>query len=93
MKLLLIILIGSLVIAIGYYFISPYIKIFNGIHVELNELVNKYFVSDDSNGKLNFNFEALKKAKEGTITPFSIKELNTEHWSEIYNKSKVISFK
>lgn len=48
-KLLLIILIGSLVIAIGYYFISPYIKIFNGIYVELNELVNKYYVSDDSN--------------------------------------------
>ncbi len=45
------------------------------------------------NGKLSYNFEALKKAKEGIITPFSVKELNTEHWSGIYNKSKVISFK
>ena len=29
--------------------------------------------------------------KNGIITPFSLKELNTEHWSAINNNSKIIS--
>lgn len=41
--------------------------------------------------KFEYDYKALKEAKEGTITPFSIKELNTEHWSGINNNSKLIS--
>lgn len=42
---------------------------------------------------LKYDEKALKEAKYGYITPYSIKELGTKHWSAISNSSKVISFK
>lgn len=42
---------------------------------------------------LKYDKEALKEAKYGKITPYSIKELGTKHWSAISNSSKVINVK
>lgn len=39
-----------------------------------------------------YDFVALNKAKRGIITPYSIKQLGTKHWSGVHNESKVISF-
>lgn len=46
------------------------------------------------NGKIRYIYDlkALNLAKRGIITPYSIKQLGTRHWSGIFNKSKVISF-
>ena len=46
---------------------------------------------DRRNGNLIYDYYALSQAKNGIITPFSLKELNTEHWSAINNNSKIIS--
>lgn len=42
--------------------------------------------------KYKYDFRALNQAKKGIITPYSINQLGTNHWSGIHNKSIVISF-
>lgn len=43
------------------------------------------------NNQYYYDYNALDLAKRGIITPFSIKELNSKHWSGINNNSIVIS--
>lgn len=46
---------------------------------------------DNKKSKYKYDLKALSFAKKGFITPYSIHELNSNHWSGLYNKSKVIS--
>ena len=57
----------------------------NGNLVFLNRNGKKY-------PKFEYDYKALNEAKRGIITPYSIKQLGTSHWSGIHNKSVVISF-
>lgn len=43
------------------------------------------------NGKYVYDYYALNQAKKGVITPYSIEELNSAHWSAINNNSILIS--
>ncbi|MFA6755645.1 MAG: hypothetical protein WCR97_03965 [Bacilli bacterium] len=40
---------------------------------------------------LKYDFNALGDAKKGVITPYSLKEIKTKHWSGINNKSILIN--
>lgn len=46
---------------------------------------------DNKRLRYSYDLKALYFAKKGFITPYSIHELNSNHWSGLYNKSKVIS--
>lgn len=50
-------------------------------------------VMEDGSIKLKYDYRALNYAKHGYITPYSIKELGTKHWSGISKNSKVVSLK
>ncbi len=68
-KFLLIILTIILVFIIGFYFIKPLVDLSSGIHVSLDEIVNKYYMNKDETMVFLFNKEiASYYSKENSST-------------------------
>lgn len=64
-KLILTILVISLIGVTLYYFLSPFIKLCKGNDIALNELVDKYYVDENSEYYILFNIDNTGYISDG----------------------------